>query len=67
MAAPNEQKWATVSWMAGDVQSLKPSWSLEQCEQWLEGNYKYIQDRLVEVGNEVIETLLPVDGDDDEK
>jgi hypothetical protein len=57
MAAPNEQKWATVSWMAGDVHSIKPSWSMEKCEEWLETNQKYIQERLVEVGFEVIEDL----------
>ena len=57
MAAPNEQKWAEVSWMASDVHSLKPSWSMEKCEEWLETNQKYIQERLVEVGFEVIEDL----------
>ena len=57
MSAPNEQKWATVSWMAGDVHSIKPSWSMEKCEEWLETNQKYIQERLVEVGFEVIEDL----------
>jgi hypothetical protein len=43
--------------MAGDVHSIKPSWSMEKCEEWLETNQKYIQERLVEVGFEVIEDL----------
>jgi hypothetical protein len=30
---------------------------MEKCEEWLETNQKYIQERLVEVGFEVIEDL----------
>ena len=54
-------KYAQLSWQAGDVQPFKPNWTLEQCEEWLEHNQKYIVDRLCELGFEVIETLLPVE------
>ena len=51
-------KYATVSWTADDVQTLRPEWSVEKCEEWLESNQRCIQDRLVELGWEVIENLL---------
>jgi len=53
------KKFAAVAWTAADVQELKPSWSLEECKVWLEDNAKYIQEALVQKGNEVIEDLLP--------
>lgn len=53
-----KQTYATVTWAPEDVQTLKPDWTLEQCEEWLEMNQKYVRDRLVELGWEVIETLL---------
>jgi hypothetical protein len=53
------EKYATVTWTADDVQTLRPEWSTEKCEEWLEMNQRYIQDRLVELGWEVIEALLP--------
>ena len=51
-------KFATVSWTATDVQDLKPSWTIEQCEAWLEDNAKYIQEAVVRSGYEAIEALL---------
>jgi len=53
-----KEKYATVTWTSEDVQTLRPTWTVEQCEEWLERNERYIQDRLVELGWEVIETLL---------
>jgi hypothetical protein len=52
------EKYATVTWTAEDVQTLRPNWTLEQCAEWLDSNERYIQDRLVELGWEVIESLL---------
>ena len=57
--------YAEVRWMAGDVQGLtngkngKPRWTEEQSRIWLENNQKYIRDRLVELGHEVIRDLMP--------
>jgi len=54
--------YAKVEWTAEDVQTLRPDWTEEYCEEWLMSNQKYIQDRLVELGWEVIESLLAYDG-----
>lgn len=56
-----ENKYATVTWTAEDVQTLRATWSLEQCEEFLQRNERRIQDRLVELGWEVIESLLDSD------
>lgn len=53
--------YAKVVWTVDDILTLKPDWTDEQAEEWLACNQKYIQDRLVEVGWEVIEDLLPSD------
>lgn len=55
---PLDNKFATVSWCAEDIQTLRPDWTTEQAEEWLLTNQRYIRDRLVELGWEVIETLL---------
>lgn len=49
---------AVVTWCAEDVQTLKPEWTLEQCEEFLENNVRHIQDRLIETGWEVLEALV---------
>lgn len=53
-----EKKYAIVSWTVEDVQTLRPDWSDQKCEEWLYANQRYIQDRLVELGWQVIEDLL---------
>lgn len=54
--------YAKVEWTAEDVRTLRPDMTMEQAEEFLQSNGKYIQDRLVELGWEVIETLLRYDG-----
>lgn len=51
--------YAMTRWAAEDVQSLRPEWTLDQCEDWLYTNEHRIQNRLVELGWDVIECLLP--------
>lgn len=61
--------YAQVTWRAEDIQTLKPNWSLEKCQEWLESNENRIQDRLTELGWEVIDSLMihhTSEGDDDE-
>lgn len=54
------QKYHAISrWTADDVKTLRPDWSLEECAYWLAENERHIQDRLVELGWEVIGNLLP--------
>lgn len=50
--------YANVGWTVGDVQSLRPSMTDEQAAEWLENNGKYVSERLVELGWEVLEALL---------
>lgn len=55
-------KYVTLSWCAEDVLTLAPRLTYEQAEEWLANNQKHIQDRLCELGWEVMETLLSMDG-----
>jgi hypothetical protein len=57
--------YAVVYWRAEDVQYLKPSWTLPRCEEWLQDNEENIQDRLTEMGYEVMSALLSTENDDD--
>lgn len=63
-------RYAAVAWTAEDIEILRPHWTIEQCEEWLGQNEKYIRDRLIELGWEVIECMLPPkedrEPDDDE-
>ncbi len=52
------ESMAAVTWHAEDVKTLKPNWSLEKCNAWLEDNERHISDRLIELGWEVIDALL---------
>lgn len=45
-------------WRAEDVKCLKPEWSLKKCEAWLGDNEDRIQDRLTELGYEVIDSYI---------
>lgn len=56
------EKFATVTWTAADVQTLAPSLSDEKAADWLHDNQTHIQNRLIELGWDVIETLLTTDG-----
>jgi hypothetical protein len=51
-------KYATVEWTVDDILTLRPEWTKERAEEFLDINEKYIQARLVELGWEVIESML---------
>jgi len=55
------KKFANVEWTAGDIQTLRPEWSVEKCEDFLVANEHHLRDRLIEVGWEVLEVLLTYD------
>jgi len=59
------EEYAKVVWRAEDVKSINGAWSLEKCEEWLQGNERHISDRLIEVGWEVMDTLLQMEADDE--
>ena len=50
--------YAKVQWTAEDIQSLRPAWTLGECEDWLVDNEGTIEDRTIELGWEVITCLL---------
>jgi hypothetical protein len=56
------KRYARVEWTADDLQTLREGWTAEQCEDWLAANERHIQDRLIELGWEVIECLLGEEG-----
>ena len=51
-------KYATVSWTARDVQTLRPEWSLERCEDELIQIEKDIADAMTEHGWGIMEFML---------
>lgn len=55
----NQKFFAAVRWTVDDILTLRPNWSKEKAQEWLENNQSHIQNRLVELGWEVINTLLP--------
>lgn len=55
---PIKKFWATVEWSIDDILVLRPEWTREKAEEFLDLNEEYIQNRLVELGQEVIATLL---------
>ena len=58
-------EYAKVVWRAEDVKAIKSAWSLEKCEEWLQDNDRHISDRLIELGWEVMDTLLQMEADDE--
>jgi hypothetical protein len=57
-----QDKYAEVVWTPEDVTSLRPDMTIEQAEEWLQSNEKHLRDRLIELGWDVMETLLAFDG-----
>jgi len=53
-------------WRAEDVSSLRPEWTMKKCEEWLSDHEDDIQDRLTELGYEVIDSFIQMSGEDDE-
>jgi len=58
MTIPEDSSFARVSWHLGDVQTLRPDWSDNQCHSFLVDNGKYIQEAMVMAGWEAMEVLL---------
>ena len=54
----SKEFYAEVSWCVEDVKALCPKMTDDEAREWLENNEKYIRDRLVELGFEVIEDLM---------
>ena len=59
------EEYAKVVWRAEDVKSINGAWSLEKCEEWLQDNERHVSDRLIELGWDVMDTLLQMEADDE--
>lgn len=56
-----DDKFATVSWVAEDVQSLRPQWTIEECIDFLERNEEYIEEASMQAGWMAMMSLLPAE------
>lgn len=52
-------EYAKVGWSIGDVQTMRPEWSMKEAHEWLAANEKYIRDSMLERGWQAIDELLP--------
>jgi hypothetical protein len=59
------EDYAGVTWRAEDVKAIKPDWTMPKCEEWLQDNEDNLDDRLTELGWEVMDTLLTMEDDDE--
>lgn len=53
------ERFARVGWSPVDIFDLRPDWTYEQAEEFLQKHGKYIQEAMVRAGWDAIETLLP--------
>jgi hypothetical protein len=58
----NEDEMVVIRWSWQDVQSLRPDWSQEKCDEMLDTIAKGLHDRSIELGWEVMETLIEMEG-----
>ena len=54
--------YAKVEWTAEDVLTIRPDMTEEQAEEFLQSNEKHLRDRLIELGWDVMESLLAYEG-----
>jgi hypothetical protein len=50
-----------IKWSWEDVQSLRPGWSQEQCDEMLDTIAKGLHERSVELGWEIMEILIGIE------
>jgi hypothetical protein len=48
----------TIKWSAEDIQTLRPEWSVEECEVFLQAKFEYFKQASISQGWEIWETLL---------
>lgn len=51
------EEYATISWCPADLKEMYPQWSDEMCMEVLSRESRYLEDRLIELGWEVLENL----------
>lgn len=47
-----------VKWSWEDAKAMYPHWTQEECEQAMDEVENYVHERVVELGNEVLEQVL---------
>jgi len=47
-----------VKWSWEDAQAMYPHWTQEECEQAMDEVENYVHERVVELGNEVLQQVL---------
>lgn len=59
MTAASEPTWyCVVRWCVEDIKSLRPGWSDERCEEFLQCHERRMAERMTELGWDVIECYL---------
>lgn len=58
------KKYAEMGWTPDDVKTIRPTWTLENCEEWLQDNERYLIERLIEIGWEAMEALITTEDDE---
>lgn len=57
-----KETYAKVEWTVEDVLTLRPDMALEEAEEFLQSNERHLRDRLIELGWDVMESLLSYEG-----
>lgn len=63
---PMMEEYVSISWCPADIKAVRPSWSDDKCMQVLADIGGALEDRSIELGWEVIESLLGYDDEEDE-
>ena len=58
-----QKTYAKVMWTPEDVKTIRENWSLESCEECICDNERYIVERLIELGWDVISNLITQEDD----
>jgi hypothetical protein len=58
---PMMEKYVEVSWCPADVKDIYPEWSDDKCIEMLNKVSRYVEDRWIELGWEVLETHLDLE------
>jgi hypothetical protein len=53
-----ETQFAEVTWSIEDLKTLQEDWTEEQLLEWMDLNEDHVRDRLIELGWEVIDTMI---------
>lgn len=53
----------TINWCAEDVKSVRPKWSDKKCLEAIDSVGKYLHDRSIEEGWQILEVLLDMEYD----